>query len=115
MVSAAAPCASPNAMSAAAVARQPTSAGLVLRASLPRSRPAKRQAGPAAGGSPGRITFDSERAGIGSLPQPNSGGPEFGHDNWSKSETSEVEMGEGWGGGCLFDTADLTPPSRLAR
>src|SRR5712691_1237029 len=60
MVSAAAPCASPKAMSAAAAARQPidetgfmcvpparqpTSAGLVLRASLPCSRPAKRQAG----------------------------------------------------------------------
>src|SRR6266699_6288940 len=24
-------------------------------------------------------------------------------------------VGEGWGGGCLFDSADLIPPSRLAR
>src|SRR5260370_19526560 len=23
-------------------------------------------------------------------------------------------VGEGWGGGCLFDSADLIPPSRLA-
>src|SRR5712692_6164037 len=60
MVSAAALRASPSAMRAAAAARQPidetgfmcvpparqpTSAGLVLRASLPCSRPAKRQAG----------------------------------------------------------------------
>src|SRR5213593_1497242 len=24
-------------------------------------------------------------------------------------------VGEGWGGGCLFDSAELVPPSRLAR
>ena len=56
----------------------------------------------------------SGRAAFCSLPQPNSGVPEFGRDNWSKSETSDVDMGEGWGGGYLFDSAGLIPPSRLA-
>src|SRR5439155_26486652 len=69
-------------------------------------RPAGRQ-----DGSP----LTPSEPGLAPSPQPNSGVPEFGHDNWSKSETSEVDMGEGWGGGCLFDAADRIPPSRLAR
>src|SRR6266700_4855847 len=41
--------------------------------------------------------------------------PSSAVDNRSKSETSEVDTGEGWGGGRLFDSADPLPPSRLAR
>src|ERR1051326_5810901 len=36
--------------------------------------------------------------------------PSSAIDNWSKSETSEVDMGEGWGEGYLFDSADRHPP-----
>src|SRR6266704_2066198 len=41
--------------------------------------------------------------------------PSSAVDNRSKSETSEVDTGEGWGGGRLFDSADPLPPSRRAR
>jgi hypothetical protein len=40
--------------------------------------------------------------------------PSSAIDDWSKSEISEVDMGEGWGVGYLFDSADVIPPSRLA-
>ncbi len=41
--------------------------------------------------------------------------PSSAIDDWSKSETSDLDEGEGWGGGYLFDCAGLLPPSRLAR
>src|SRR5207245_2434761 len=130
MVSAAAPCASPNAMSAAAVARQPIDeAGFMCvppaRDSRPRpasffapayhalARRKGRRGRRPAGRQDGSPLTPSE-PGLAPSPQPNSGVPEFGHDNWSKSETSEVDMGEGWGGGGLFDAAELIAPSRPA-
>src|ERR1700680_734917 len=58
----------------------------------------------------------SGRAAFCSLPQPNSGVPEFGQlYDGSKSETSDLDVGQGWGGGYLFDSAGMIPPSRLAR
>src|SRR6202521_4928937 len=91
MVWAAAPRASPSAISAAAAARQPIEeAGCMsvppARASRPRlpllfappyHAPVRRE-GRRGRAPPWPIAFDSERAAIGALPQPNSGVPEFG-------------------------------------